>query len=110
MSGVGTRGLGDSGATEDLSTAHYQNALGVPEFPSPLVPSYLNRSSKAFRALFVVDPPSPDDEVGLLVWRSIVVRGANIGQMFFSSFGAMRIGSFELCVHSHRALVSNDTQ
>src|SRR3954465_2451725 len=79
-----------------------------------LVPSHrldhLNRSSKAFRALLVLEPPSPDDEVGLLVWRSIVVRGANIGQMFFSSFGAMRIGSFELCVHSQRALVSNDTQ
>ena len=62
------------------------------------------------RATIVVEPPSPDDEVVLLVWRSIVVRGVNIGQMFFSSFGAMRIGSFELCVHSHRALVSNDTQ
>jgi len=68
----------------------------------------LNKSSNAFRALEDEPPSPPLDEVGLPVCRSIVVRGVNIGQMLPSSFGATRCGSFELCVHSQRALVSND--
>src|SRR6476469_2165183 len=74
--------------------------------------TYLNRSSNACLAL-VLEPP---DEVppasrfcGVLVWRSMVVRGSYIVQLLRTSFGATRAGSRSLLVHSHRALVSNDT-
>src|SRR5207245_842316 len=73
---------------------------------------YLNRSSKACFAL-LLDPPDgllpPSRFWGVVVWRSIVVRGANSAQSLRSSFGATRAGSWSLCVHSQRALVSNDT-
>ena len=46
---------------------------------------------------------------GVLVWRSTVVRGVNSAQLLRSSFGATRAGSVAFCVHSQRALVSNDT-
>ena len=45
---------------------------------------------------------------GVPVWRSTVVRGAKSAQVLASSFGATRAGSSALCVHSQRALVSND--
>jgi len=46
---------------------------------------------------------------GVLVWRSTVVRGVISAQLLRSSFGATRAGNFAFSVHSHRALVSNET-
>ena len=46
---------------------------------------------------------------GVLVWRSTVVRGAKNVHRFRSSFGATRAVR-ACCVHSQRALVSNDMQ
>ena len=45
----------------------------------------------------------------VLVWRSTVVRGSKKAHEFLSSFATTRAVS-ACCVHSHRALVSNDTQ
>ena len=60
-----------------------------------------------------MDPPLDDEPLsrlaGVLVWRSIVVRGWNSSQLFRASFGATRADSLSLCVHSQRALVSNDS-
>ncbi len=69
--------------------------------------AYLKRSSNALRAL--VGAASPLGDAGVLVWRSMVVRGEKSVQLFRSSFGATRAVSFAFSVHSHRALVSNDT-
>ena len=73
---------------------------------------YLNKSSNACFAL-LAEPP---DELvpasrfcGVLVWRSIVVRGEKSVQSFRASLGATRAGSLSFCVHSQRALVSNDS-
>jgi hypothetical protein len=65
----------------------------------------LNKSSNALRALV----EGPLGAAGVLVWRSTVVRGVKKTQSLRSSFGATRAASFAFCVHSHRALVSNDT-
>src|SRR5262249_55774359 len=75
----------------------------VTGLPSPAFNQNLNRSSNAFLALFVAGLCC----AGVLVCRSTVVRGANSAHVFFSSFGATRTVSG--CVHSKRALVSNDT-
>ena len=65
-----------------------------------LVPrSYLNRSSNAWRALG--GPAVP-------VWRSMVVRAEKKLHSFRPSFGVTR--AVNVCVHSQRALVSNDMQ
>src|SRR5262245_52328360 len=75
---------------------------------------YLKRSSNALRALVDDD----DDEVlldaagadgGVLVCRSIVVRGVISAQVLRASFGATRAGILSFCAHSQRALVSNET-
>src|SRR5438093_149756 len=68
---------------------------------------YLKRSSNARRALLVGG--DSDLLAGVLVCRSMVVRGVKNAQLLRSSFGATRAGSFAFSVHSHRALVSNDT-
>ena len=67
----------------------------------------MNRSSKAFFALFVgaLELLLP---AGVPVCRSTVVRGVNRAQSLRTSFGATRAVSAAACVHSHRALVSND--
>ena len=71
-------------------------------------PYLLNRSSNARRALLVPDE-APPLLAGVPVCRSTVVRGANSEQVLRASFGATRAGSAGLCVHSQRALVSNET-
>src|SRR5258705_12095268 len=74
---------------------------------------YLKRSSNAFLAPLDVDGDDPGvagvEDAGELVCRSIVVRGAKNVHVLRSSFGATRAGILSFCVHSHRALVSNET-
>ncbi|PYQ76512.1 MAG: hypothetical protein DMG01_16760 [Acidobacteria bacterium] len=92
MTGVGGWGLGAGGGSWGLGAGGWGRG-------------YLNKSSNALRALVV----SPLGAAGVLVWRSTVVRGVKNTQSLRSSFGATRAGSFALCVHSQRALVSNET-
>src|SRR5690348_7352036 len=66
--------------------------------------THLNKSSKAWRAL-----DGPPGAAAVPVARSMVVRAAKKAHRLCSSFGATRAVS-ACCVHSQRALVSNDAQ
>src|SRR5262249_40405912 len=83
-------------------------SAGRPERGGPLSLLYLKRSSKALRALETPGELSLA-AVGELVCRSTRVRGEKSVHMLRSSFAATRAASFAFSVHSHRALVSNDT-